>query len=138
MVKELLKLCLKLITAVFYTGHCITTAYPGEVCDLNSYAVGCDRNGLSATACRCYQTADNQNDTACDGIELRFRRLAYFSVFFFFIANANFSCEEGSVPSICPGGRDDSPFLGCFPTTLFCNLASDCPGGIDELNCTGS
>ena len=39
------------------------------------------------------------------------------------------------MPSICPGGGDDSPFLGCFPNSLLCNLASDCPGGIDERNC---
>ena len=40
------------------------------------------------------------------------------------------------MPSICPGGGDDSPFLGCFPNAFLCNLASDCPGGIDEDNCT--
>ena len=54
----------------FCVGHCITTAYPGEVCDLNSYAVGCDINGLSATACRCYETVDLEalNGTAnCEG-----------------------------------------------------------------------
>ena len=44
---------------ILYTGHCVTTAYPGEVCGLNSYAVSCNRNGLSATACRCYQ---DEND----------------------------------------------------------------------------
>ena len=43
------------VVNVHSTGHCITTAYPGEVCGLNSYAVGCDRNNLTATACRCYQ-----------------------------------------------------------------------------------
>ena len=42
------------------------------------------------------------------------------------------------MPSICPGGGDDSPFLGCFPNSLFCNLVSDCPGGIDEMNCSGN
>ena len=54
----------------------------------------------------------------------------------FYAVNASFVCEEGSVPSICPGGGDDSPYLGCFPNDSFCNLASDCPGGIDEANCT--
>ena len=33
----------------------MTTAYPGEVCDLDSYAVGCDVTNLAATTCRCYQ-----------------------------------------------------------------------------------
>ena len=42
------------------------------------------------------------------------------------------------MPSICPGGGDDSPFLGCFPSYLFCNLVSDCPGGVDEDNCTNN
>ena len=66
---------------VFFSqlGHCITTAYPGEVCDLNSYAVGCDVNGLSATACRCYEPEpeplSNTTDffestvpTSCEGV----------------------------------------------------------------------
>ena len=56
----------------------------------------------------------------------------------FFAATATFVCEEGSVPSICPGGGDDSPYLGCFPDAFFCNRASDCPGGIDEINCTAN
>lgn len=34
-------------------GHCITTAYPGDVCGLDSYAVGCEQK--SAISCRCYQ-----------------------------------------------------------------------------------
>ena len=42
------------------------------------------------------------------------------------------------MPSICPGGGDDSPYLGCFPDAFFCNLVSDCPGGIDEINCTAN
>ena len=49
-------------------GHCVTTAYPGEVCDLDSYAVGCDVNGLTATACRCYETVDlNTTTSNCEG-----------------------------------------------------------------------
>lgn len=48
------------------TGHCVTAATPGDMCDLSSYAVGCDIDGLSATACRCYQDDTNmaQNITS--------------------------------------------------------------------------
>ena len=49
-------------------------------------------------------------------------------------ANAAFQCEAGSIPSVCPEG--DSKFLGCFPENLICNLDSNCPGGVDEINCT--
>ena len=52
---------------IFLSGHCVTTAYPGEVCDLDSYAVGCDVNGLSATACRCYQT--EPDDITSSGVD---------------------------------------------------------------------
>jgi len=38
------------------TGHCITAATAGDACGLDSFAVACDENGWSATACRCYQT----------------------------------------------------------------------------------
>ena len=58
--------------SLHYTGHCVTTAYPGEVCGLNSYAVSCD-TGLSATACRCYQgndtlPNDKESDVAPDAL----------------------------------------------------------------------
>lgn len=42
------------------------------------------------------------------------------------------------MPSICPGEGEDSPLLGCFPEGLFCNIALDCPGGIDEVNCSNA
>ena len=48
---------------ILYTGDCVTTAYPGEVCGFNSYAVGCDGYNLSATACRCYQDDLYNTDT---------------------------------------------------------------------------
>ena len=50
------------------------------------------------------------------------------------IVEAEFTCEIGSIPSICPDG--DTEFLGCFPERLICNLESNCPGGTDEVNCT--
>lgn len=52
------------------TGHCITTALPGEVCGLDSYAVSCDIDGLVADACRCYESVDFENDTTCQGIKI--------------------------------------------------------------------
>ena len=45
----------EIMPSYLFTGHCVTTVYPGEVCDLDSYAVGCDVTNLTATACRCYQ-----------------------------------------------------------------------------------
>lgn len=51
----------------FLTGHCVTAATSGNVCGLNSIAVGCNRTGLSATACRCYQTPQAQQDPTCQG-----------------------------------------------------------------------
>ena len=46
----------------------MTTAYPGEVCDLNSYAVGCDVTNLTATACRCYQTEPEDVSSGYDSL----------------------------------------------------------------------
>ena len=50
------------------------------------------------------------------------------------IVNATFTCEAGSIPSPCP--EEGSEFLGCFPERFVCNLDSNCPGGVDEMNCT--
>jgi hypothetical protein len=49
-------------------GHCITTALPGEVCDLDSYAVECDQLGLFADACRCYDSVDINSNSTCEGV----------------------------------------------------------------------
>ena len=61
---------------LLHLGHCITTALPGEVCDLDSYAVDCDVMGLTATTCRCYQDTNSNNNTTCEGREQEF--LAFF------------------------------------------------------------
>ncbi len=37
------------------------------------------------------------------------------------------------MPSICPDGPPE--LLGCIPEDLFCNLESNCPGGLDEVGC---
>ena len=53
----------------FLPGHCITTALPGEVCDLDSFAVDCGATSFSAVACRCYDSTEiNSNTTSCDGV----------------------------------------------------------------------
>ena len=60
----------------------MTTAYPGEVCDLDSYAVGCDVNGLTATACRCYETVDlNTTSSNCSRKRLKIICTEYNDIF---------------------------------------------------------
>jgi hypothetical protein len=57
-----------IISSIILQGHCITTALPGEVCALDSYAVECDQFGLIADTCRCYDSVDNTSNSICEGI----------------------------------------------------------------------
>ena len=52
-------------------------------------------------------------------------------LFIHVIIAAGFSCGPVYVMSKCP-----EEFFPCFPKELVCNLAADCPRGIDEINCT--
>ena len=51
-----------------FQGNCITTAYPSDVCRLNSFASRCDSS--SATNCSCYSGYENVDEKNCKGILL--------------------------------------------------------------------
>ena len=110
------------------------------MCSLDSYASNCaaSTSGLSAHGCSCFDFDDSsaQDSTeeepniSCDG-KNKHADNNYWDLFIHVIIAAGFSCGPVYVMSICP-----EEFFPCFPKELVCNLAADCPRGIDEINCT--
>ncbi len=56
------------ILCSLHAGHCITSVSMDDICNLNSFAVGCEL--LSASACRCYESSESNNDNSCQGKRL--------------------------------------------------------------------